>query len=918
MGQANIVPTHSLIVFGIIYAVLYLSFDCMAALNEMVKNMFCRDGYLDNLDSSVLFRGIAPGVLLEVIGAGRWLAVEKDSYVYRQGEKAGCFYVVAKGYVELISHIGGTTQSIVSQIGPGGHFGEVALLTDSSNSLDARALSDLVLLCYSKELFDNLLLGNNSIQYRLCIALASRLRISFKDFATAWAEKNLKGKSHENLGPAFLAELHPGLLQKSSEAVDKKDRKIVGSTLSVQINRAVRQFKNNLSPVLISGEIGTGKRMLAYEIHRAGLYQNGPYLELDLLDIPSAQLEIELFGVVPDETAFSTVDHLGVFDRGAGGTVVLCNAEHMEPDLQRQFIQILKKQKFIRLAGEGEIALRSRIIFICRDSWGQQDGPNRLLPSLLKLLAKQHFRVAPLRAHRRELPQLVQYYLQRYCLQYGKNIPKVDEGTLGMIVNYDWPGNLDEMASVMQRAVVLSDNNRSLASQIILGVPRAEGKWEFNLLRLQTLKNLVTSPLYPILPRIAVGFFIFFLLAVLFFGPAEPEKNLGLVLSWEVGWPLLLFSFFFFARTWCSICGLAVPGWLAQLAIKPKRPTPRFIKHNAAWIPGCLCVLLFWVELTWNSYMSPRLTGSILLTIMAGSFIFSLLYERRVWCRYLCPLGGLNALFSMSSILELRANSYMCMNRCTDHLCYNGSSDTSGCPMFRHPFLVDNNRDCILCCNCIKNCRHQSIHLNLRLAPQELWSQRSPRLEDGFLVFSLAGIFIPFALLQNNSAFLEICYKLLYDVGLGRNQPLLFSVFFFTCIGLNLAVYALVTRITAWLTGNLWCTVARTLSYGFIPLVLAAFMAVHMELLVSGISKVSTLFMGYFGLENVYTSGRLISRDVTVVFQGLTVFGGWFASLIATNNIIQRLSTVQLDSVCLKYFPALILSIMAILYFLLM
>ena len=95
----------------------------------------------------------------------------------------------------------------------------------------------------------------------------------------------------------------------------------------------------------------------------------------------------------------------------------------------------------------------------------------------------------------------------------------------------------------------------------------------------------------------------------------------------------------------------------------------------------------------------------------------------------------------MPAVLEVRSNRHLCMNQCSDHACYAGDNDEQGCPMFRHPFMVDNNRDCIVCGQCMKSCTKQSIQLNVRMAPQELWNIEIPRRADSFLIVSLGQSF---------------------------------------------------------------------------------------------------------------------------------------------------------------------------------
>lgn len=296
------------------------------------------------------------------------------------------------------------------------------------------------------------------------------------------------------------------------------------------------------------------------------------------------------------------------------------------------------------------------------------------------------------------------------------------------------------------------------------------------------------------------------------------------------------------------------------------------------------------------------------------SLFFSVFFKRRVWCRYLCPLGAINALFSMPSILELRSNTHMCMNRCTDHLCYNGDEGVAGCPMFRHPFLVDNNRDCILCGQCVKNCKLNSIHLNLRLAPQELWNQQSPRLEDSVLVVSLAAIFYPFAMNQKYPGALESWPGILHGMGLPHSQAFAASIFFFACILIYLGGYAVMSQIMARITGNGWKTTASILGYGMIPLVLGAFMAAHLEIFVGGIWLLADNVKDMIGMGGEYQASRILSRDATFILQFITVIGGLIASLYATKRIVKRLLTVRPYSLKMFAPPAFLLCLSAVAY----
>jgi hypothetical protein len=298
--------------------------------------------------------------------------------------------------------------------------------------------------------------------------------------------------------------------------------------------------------------------------------------------------------------------------------------------------------------------------------------------------------------------------------------------------------------------------------------------------------------------------------------------------------------------------------------------------------------VVFWVEIVWNAYNNPYLTGGIIMVITLGSVLFSVLFSRRSWCRYLCPLGAVNAIFAMPSVVELRSNRHVCLNRCQNHSCYTGDGDITGCPMFRHPYLVDNNRDCIMCAKCIKSCDNSSIQLNLRLAPEELWALETPRRADSFLIVSMVAIFFPFAL---QSEFFQLIDWLVGIAGASGWSPpfhLVGSLVFFALILVFQAGYTLM--VTVW---SLYARIDKKLllalfGYTIIPLILGGYMALHLEFFVGGAGRIVPNIKEILGMQPTYGNIRLISPDSTYVLQVLTVLGGLLASLYASYRVTAR------------------------------
>ena len=208
--------------------------------------------------------------------------------------------------------------------------------------------------------------------------------------------------------------------------------------------------------------------------------------------------------------------------------------------------------------------------------------------------------------------------------------------------------------------------------------------------------------------------------------------------------------------------------------------------------------------------------------------------------------------------------------------------------MFRHPFLVDNNKECTLCGNCIKNCRLRSIQLNLRLAPQELWSIETPRAGDSFLVVALGAVFF---FLSRHSQFHDLIdsFQLPFPLN-GLSQPAVVgSLFFWGLIALFWGVYSLVSWTQAKLHGGDFQRTYAGLGYGLIPVVLGGFLAVYVKMFITGAWRLIPNFLKIFGIDTSWKEIHLLSAQGTVTLQYIIILGGLLASLYAMYRIVNRL-----------------------------
>ncbi|MGB3211718.1 MAG: sigma 54-interacting transcriptional regulator [Desulforhopalus sp.] len=846
-----------------------------------------REVIAQHLQQSLLFKDATSQEIASFAEVARVQIIPEGQYVYRQGDVSEVFFVIAMGEAELVLGRDEGVSRIVGRIGPGGHFGETGILTGKPRSLSVRALCDLVVICFDKRYFRIAFLSNSRIHKQLDAALAERLRVAFLDQIDSTGGE----APYEDMSAADDVILFKDKCLSAIQLrrlAKQRDDDIRTSKTAKKTQAVIDLFASITTPFILTGEAGTGKSIIARQIHQQSSRIDGQYREIDLREFENVRLDRKLFGTEQSGFPFAQARQAGFFEQTAGGTVVFTHIHLMKKELQEELVKIIESKTYRHVDSTRQLAMQSRIAFISTYSIDYLKSTGKVLPELLALFEKHHFNVPPLRNHKEDLPRLVSHYLGRHSKEYGKNIHKVSPETLGIFMNYDWPGNLTELSSVIRRAVMLAKKDEIIPEQILLGLPKTEGKWEYNLLRLGWMQKFLSSWVFPRVPQVVIGCVFLLTILFLFFGPSNPQSNIGLTLGWYVGWPLLFFSFFFLARTWCSVCSFAVPGTLLQNIVKPTRKTPIFIKNNSGWIMAVLCILVFWVEIVWDAYNNPYLTGGIILVITLSSILFSVLFSRRSWCRYLCPLGAVNAIFSMPAVVELRSNRHVCLNRCQSHSCFTGDADIAGCPMFRHPYLVDNNRDCIMCAKCIKNCDNSSVQLNIRLAPEELWALETPRRADSFLIVSMGAIFFPFSLHHEFTLLTTWLVTVLSDAGLAIPESVVGSILFFlTILGFQFGYYVMINL------QSLYAKMDKKLllplfGYGCIPLILGGYMAVHLDLFVRGAGRIVPNLQELAGVHHSYESIRLISSDSTYVLQFLTVLGGLLASLYATYRVIER------------------------------
>jgi transcriptional regulator with AAA-type ATPase domain/NAD-dependent dihydropyrimidine dehydrogenase PreA subunit len=699
--------------------------------------------------------------------------------------------------------------------------------------------------------------------------------------------------------------------------VPKVRRGIVGSSrYAVRLRQDIKKAAADREPVLIFGEPGLGKDNSAALIHFGSSDRHQPIIKIncDTIQVSGA----ELFGRQGGKP--------GLLEWLGKGTLMLNNVQDLPQGLEEKLIRLLQTGEFLPVSREGEqepVPRRSeaRIIMTTERSLPKIDRKN---------LVGHSIKVPPLRVRKADLEAQVKYYISLFCRDKGLPQPKVAPEALRRLQGYDFPGNLTELESLVERALIQSGLEETptrgrapvLTEEVFWSTSTKSKRFRFNLLNsYPRLRQFLRSPWWP--DRINYGFTLGFfavIVALLFLGPQTRDSNIALNLFWAWWWPLILVGFPFVGRVWCAVCPFMIYGELAQklsLKVFPRQlqawPRQQAEKWGGWFLFGLFTLILLWEEL-WNLENVAYLSGCLLLLITAGAVIFSLLFERRFWCRYLCPIGGMNGMFAKLSMIELRAQQGICSATCTTYQCYKGGPqkgeglETGGCPIYSHPAQLQENRDCVLCMTCLKACPHRSVELNLRPPGIELWTTHRPTYTEVALLFLLFGaIFLH--RLPEASAWLGWSLNLEnFGVHAGTSALAL--------------LVPVAIALTAQFLIHLFSRNCKPkpfveLAYGYLPLVLGGSLAHYLRLGLNEAGRVIPVTLATFG----YSGGGMASphgylaeiavADPAVLsfLQGVTLIVSAWLTIILTQKIArqplvnllpQHLATVAIGSLLWK------------------
>ncbi len=237
-----------------------------------------------------------------------------------------------------------------------------------------------------------------------------------------------------------------------------KTRDIIGNTTPIQrIKETIEKVAPTEARVLITGENGSGKELVARWIHEKSNRANGPLIEVNCAAIPSELIESELFGHEKGSFTSAIKQRIGKFEQANGGTLFLDEIGDMSPSAQSKVLRALQENKITRVGGEKEIAVDVRIVAATNKDLFKEIEQNNFRMDLYHRLSVIIIHVPSLNERKEDIPEIAQNFLEEICEEYGMPIKKFNDEALQALKEINWTGNIRELHNMVERLVILSD-----------------------------------------------------------------------------------------------------------------------------------------------------------------------------------------------------------------------------------------------------------------------------------------------------------------------------------------------------------------------------------------------------------------------------------------------------------------------------
>ncbi|MEO0539883.1 MAG: cyclic nucleotide-binding domain-containing protein [Cyanobacteria bacterium P01_A01_bin.105] len=815
------------------------------------------------LQTNTLFAGLSTELVSAIAACLTDHTLQENQRLIREDTVPETLYILKSGRLESYRTRRTNTAQVLSLL-PGTVLHLQELLLDQPTEQTILALSDCCLWQLSGQRLKALAEEYPELNQELSQLLAEEL-------AQLSAQLLYEQERQQALRPHLLPRVERGVVGASRYAVRLRQN-------VREATQAAPDDQGRRPPVLIFGEPGLNKDNLAALIHFGSPHKTTPLIKVNCETLRAA----DLFG--------RGASRPGLLEWLGDGTLLLNNIHELDRALRPAILQLLETAQYrpVHREGEGPLPPQTSPAWIMLIS-------EKSLPAFAKRTGHR-IKVPPLRVRKTDIDALSTYFIQLHCKRRGVAKPTVTPEALRSLQSYDFPGNLRELEGLIEQALTQAECNNLLTEELFWSANQKPRRFRVNLLNAYPqLRQFLRSPWWP--DRINYGFTAWFyviVLAVLFWGPQTRNTNAALNLFWAWWWPLILIGFPFVGRLWCAVCPFMIYGEITQklsLWLWPRslNSWPRqWAERWGGWILYAgFALILLWEEL-WNLENTAYLSGWLLVIITAGAMVCSALFERRFWCRYLCPIGGMNGLFARLSMVELRAQKGICAASCNTYQCYKGGpakgegQATGGCPVYSHPAQLEDNRNCVLCMTCLKACPHRSVELNLRPPGIELWTTPNGNAYEVALLLLLLGA----VLVHRLPALVQLILGQTDGLSGFSGHAIAAGLALFCPLGLAWVTHQTIKLLQPTLAARPWVQLA----YGYLPLVLFGNLAHYLQLGLTEAGQIIPVSLATLGQSGAGAGSLiLVAHPAVIAFlQGTCLVLGSSLSIVLTRKIARQ------------------------------
>jgi two-component system response regulator PilR (NtrC family) len=261
-----------------------------------------------------------------------------------------------------------------------------------------------------------------------------------------------------------------------SSETDSFEGIIGNSQEMLKIFNLISRIAPTPASILIYGDSGTGKELVAQAIHNLSKVNHKPFVPITCSAIPESLLESELFGHVKGAFTGAISNKIGLFELADGGSVFLDEIGELTPLIQTKLLRVLQERELKRVGGTDTVKVNVRIIAATNKDLEEEIIEGRFREDLFYRLAVVPLRVPALRERKGDVPLLVKHFLKKYSERMEKDVQEISSYSMKVLMEYDYPGNVRELENIVERGVALESSNIILPESLTLSTYKKEGK----------------------------------------------------------------------------------------------------------------------------------------------------------------------------------------------------------------------------------------------------------------------------------------------------------------------------------------------------------------------------------------------------------------------------------------------------------